>query len=154
MTQPVTEKRQVEPVRISVLKNRQDFLRVAAARSKWVAPGMILQVAAMPDPGDEAGIRVGYTASRKVGNAVKRARAKRRLREVVRRSLAARGRAGHDYVLIARTATVDLPFDQLIRDFNWCLKRLHAAEKEKKPAKAGGKSRGKPDSTPSGEGKT
>ncbi|HEC01435.1 MAG TPA: ribonuclease P protein component [Sphingomonadales bacterium] len=108
--------------KIPTLAKRRDFLRIAATRKKWVAPGMIVQMAEGTE--DRSAIRVGYTASKKVGNAVRRNRAKRRLREVVRKSLWDRGVRGHDYVLIARSATVDMSFDQLIRDFNWCLKRL------------------------------
>jgi ribonuclease P protein component len=111
--------------KVPTLAKRRDFLRIAATRKKWVAPGMIVQMAEGTE--DTSTIRVGYTASKKVGNAVRRNRAKRRLREVVRKSLWDRGVRGHDYVLIARSATVDMPFDQLIRDFNWCLKRLKSS---------------------------
>ena len=83
---------------------------------------MIVQVAEGIE--DTSVIRVGYTASKKVGNAVRRNRAKRRLREVVRHILPDKGVQGHDYVLIARSATVEMSFDRLIRDFSWCLKRL------------------------------
>lgn len=113
-------------VTLSVLKKRRDFLRIAAARTKWVSKSMVVQMAETPagqapGPGQ---IRVGYTASKKVGNAVRRNRAKRRLREVVRHILPGQGWPGHDYVLIARNTSADTPFDQLIRDFSWCLRRL------------------------------
>ena len=135
-------------VKISVLKKRADFLRVAAGRQKWVSNSMILQLAKSPDLDDLTNqknqIRVGYTASKKVGNAVKRVRAKRRLREVVRACLADGGQAGHDYVLIARTATPDLPYDQLIRDFKWCLKRLNQPAEGKSETKKPKKGKGIP----------
>ena len=113
--------------KISVLAKRRDFLRIAGGRKKWVSNSMIVQVAEMPaqDDIDCSAIRVGYTASKKVGNAVMRNRAKRRLREVVRHELWDKGEKGHDYVLIARTTTLGMPFEQLIRDFSWCLKRLN-----------------------------
>lgn len=133
--------------KISVLAKRRDFLRVAATRKKWVSGSMIVQVAPREKQDSSAisAIRVGYTASKKVGNAVRRNRAKRRLREVVRHVLGDKGQEGHDYVLIARTATVEVSYDQLIRDFSWCLKRLKrqnapAAQSEKSPER-----RGKPD---------
>lgn len=119
MTQALKHKQQ----KISVLAKRQDFLRIAAGQKKWVSNSMIVQVA-VRDEQDCSAIRVGYTASRKVGNAVMRNRAKRRLREVVAHLLWDKGQRGHDYVLIARASTVDMSFDQLIRDFSWCLRRL------------------------------
>lgn len=111
--------------KISVLARRQDFLRIAGTRKKWVSNSMIIQVAKAPDQ-DGTGIRVGYTASKKVGNAVMRNRARRRLREVVRQLLWDKGEAGHDYVVIARAAISGMSFDHLIRDFSWCLKRLNS----------------------------
>ncbi len=119
MVQPPEHKKQ----KIPVLAKRQDFLRIAGAKRKWVSNSMIVQVAKQAEQ-DQPGIRVGYTASKKVGNAAMRNRAKRRLREVVRHVLWNKGEQGHDYVLIARTASLDMSFDQLIRDFSWCLKRL------------------------------
>ena len=145
----ITEK---AAVKVTVLKKRQDFLRVASGRKKWVSNNMIVQVAQTPEEAnpDISGIRVGYTASKKVGNAVKRSRAKRRLREVVRQVLAQKGQRGHDYVLIARSVTVESAFDQLIRDCRWCLKRLNQAQDQNAPPKHIDKRRGKPDQSPSG----
>ncbi|VAX07004.1 Ribonuclease P protein component [hydrothermal vent metagenome] len=144
---------QNENVKISMLHKRQDFLRIASGRIKWVAGSMIVQMANRPENDkseNNASIRVGYTASKKVGNAVCRNRAKRRLREVVRRALPAGGKGGHDYVVIARSAVLDIPFDQLIRDFSWCLKRLgQSNDKNKKPALPG-ESHGKPEQSTSG----
>ena len=112
------------------LKRRADFLRVAAARRKWAAPGLILQAAPQPDSETaEAEIRVGFTASRKVGNAVKRNRARRRLKALVREMIATDADPGLDLVLIARPATVDRPFDELRRDLRQSLQRTKAARK-------------------------
>jgi len=129
------------------LKRRADFLRVAAARRKWAAPGLILQVAAQPElsseqPSLEApaaesirpeSIRVGFTASRKVGNAVKRNRARRRLKALVAEMIASGANPGLDLVLIARPATVDRPFDELRRDLQQSLQRTKAARKRPDP---------------------
>ena len=119
------------------LKRRADFLRVAAARRKWAAPGLILQVAPQPESAPEDNreenrpeeIRVGFTASRKVGNAVKRNRARRRLKALVAEMIANGANPGLDLVLIARTSTVDRPFDELRRDLQQSLQRTKAARK-------------------------
>ncbi len=75
----------------------------------------MLQAAASPPEniGVEA-VRVGFTASRKVGNAVLRNRAKRRLRAAAAAVLARDGRKGTDYVLIARGATGERPYPELV----------------------------------------
>lgn len=71
-------------------------------------------------------IRVGFTCSKKVGNAVARNRAKRRLREVARKLLPKIGQPGWDYVLIGRaTATAQRPFEDLQGDLIYALKKLH-----------------------------
>ena len=82
-------------LRVQTLKNRPDFQR--ATRAPRVAmPGFILQMRQRAE--DEAeGIRIGYTCSKKVGNAVARNRAKRRLREIARLTLTQRGLDGMDY---------------------------------------------------------
>ena len=69
--------------------------------------------------------RVGLTASRRVGNAVRRNRARRRLRAVAERVIPLHAKRGHDYVLIARTATVDRPFAALVGDLETAIKRLN-----------------------------
>lgn len=72
------------------------------------------------------GIRVGYTCSKKVGNAVARNRAKRRLREVARIVLPEMGRDGWDYVLVGRKdLTATLPFDKLVADLRRAMKKVH-----------------------------
>ncbi len=112
-------------VRIARLKRRTEFLRVARTRRKWVTPGLILQAAESPAASAaQGGYRVGYTASRKVGAAVARNRARRRLRAVVDRVLPARARPGTDYVVIARQATVARPFDALVGDMEEALDGL------------------------------
>ncbi|MBY8974371.1 ribonuclease P protein component [Rhodobacteraceae bacterium NNCM2] len=112
-----------------VIRKRRDFLACARAR-KWVAPGMIVQGRAR---GDDTPPRVGYTCSKKVGNAVARNRAKRRLREAARAVIAAEGRTGWDYVLIGRAeATASRPFTDLVGDLTKALSRLHQPPKGRK----------------------
>lgn len=117
---------------IETLKKRSDFLRIASLRKKWISPTVIIQTS--PTPREiitkNPIIRVGYTASKKVGNAVKRNKAKRRLREAVRQVMSSLGHKNHDYVFIARTDTVNLSYQELIRDMKWSLKRLHKKNDE------------------------
>ena len=105
------------------LKRRADFLRVAAANRKWATPGLVLQ-AAESGSGGEA--RVGFTVSRKVGDAVRRNRARRRLRAAADRLMPACAAPGRDYVIIGRPATLERPFEALLRDLEQALKRLGA----------------------------
>lgn len=111
-------------LRLTTLKNRPDFQR--ATRSPRVAmPGFILQMRRRHE-GEAEGIRVGFTCSKKVGNAVARNRAKRRLREVARLALPCQGLDGMDYVLVGRQgATATLPFSQMQDDFSKALGILH-----------------------------
>ena len=78
---------------------------------------------------DSGPARLGFTVSKKVGNAVERNRVRRRLREIVRLSPAERMRAGHDYVLIGRRAALRVPFERIARDFEGALRRVHAGRK-------------------------
>lgn len=113
---------------VPTLKRRSEFLRIAGARQKWVAQGLILQ--ARRRDGTEAvlasmpAIRIGYTVSRKVGNAVARNRARRRLRAAVALVLPEKAAEGYDYVVIGRGGTLTRPFDALVGDLEWALKRL------------------------------
>jgi ribonuclease P protein component len=109
--------------RLARLKTRADFLRVAGARARAARPGLVLQAA--PQPGEPgAGLRVGYTASRRVGNAVARNRAKRRLRAAAAAVLPAQGNDGVDYVLIARSGTGGRPYAELVADLEGALRQL------------------------------
>lgn len=99
------------------LKKHKEFVSVAEQGRKYVAKGLILQVLVRPqDNRFNDLIRVGFTTSRKVGNAVKRNRIRRRLREVVRLYLPEIGQKGCDYVIIGRTRTLTRPFDDLVQD--------------------------------------
>lgn len=111
---------------VARLKRRPEFLAVAASRRKWVAPGLILQAARRPEEWNlPPAPRIGFTASRKVGIAVARNRARRRLRAAVDQVLPKAGQPGFDYVLIARTATLTRPFRDLISDLETALKHVH-----------------------------
>ena len=107
------------------LRHRADFL-AAASGSKVPASGFVLQARKRREEGPKEGpVRVGFTCSKKIGNAVERNRVRRRLREVVRLSRAGSMQPGHDYVLIGRRKALELPFDRLIEDFDRALRRIH-----------------------------
>jgi ribonuclease P protein component len=104
------------------LKQRADFL-AAATGTKVPAAAFVVQMRTETAAGD---VRVGFTVTKKIGNAVERNRIRRRLREVVRLTPPDAFRADHDYVLIGRRPALTLPFTKLSNDFSAALKRLHA----------------------------
>ena len=107
------------------LRQRADFL-AAASGIKVPAPAFVLQARERTDHGPT---RVGFTVSKKVGNAVERNRVRRRLREIVRRSGKDRMQSGHDYVLVGRRAALTLPFDRIAQDFEAALRRAQTGRK-------------------------
>jgi ribonuclease P protein component len=124
----------MEKVHLDHLKKRADFLR-AARGIRRVEGAITLETCATPETETAAGrLRVGFTASKKVGNAVTRNRAKRRLRAAASQLLPLLGRPGHDYVLVARGTAVARPFPALLSDITTALKAAH----KKLDANAGG----------------
>ena len=143
------------------LKTRPEFLKVAAEGAKWVTPGLILQArrrpplavastgvrgtgaggtgkAAARKPLEEDEVRVGFTVSRKVGNATKRNRARRRLRAAATEVLPELGRPGCDYVLIGRARTLDRPYVELVEDLRQALGRVGGKQgRSRRPESAG-----------------
>ena len=109
-----------------VLRLRADVLCAAQAR-RQATPAFTVQARARGPQEPDAGlIRVGYTASKKIGNAVTRNRAKRRLREIARWALPRHGLTGWDYVLVARPgATVSRDFAAMRADLVRALAQLH-----------------------------
>jgi len=103
------------------LTQRAEFLAVAAG-VKVPAAAFVLQALRRHDQGPA---RVGFTVSKKVGNAVERNRVRRRLKEAVRRSASRDMRAGHDYVVVGRRAALTLDFSRLTGDLEQSLARLH-----------------------------
>jgi ribonuclease P protein component len=112
-----------KPQPLERLKRRADFL--AAAKGFVCARGAVLVQAR--DRGDGTGaVRVGFTATRRIGGAVARNRAKRRLREAARAMLPGLAKPGCDYVLIARGGTGERPWPRLLDDVKTALIRLAA----------------------------
>jgi ribonuclease P protein component len=124
------------PAALDRLKKRSEFLAVAAANRRWTTPGLVLQ--ARPhthtqhdsDPSDTnlvsdaVAVRVGFTATKKIGNAVKRNRARRRLRAAVDEVLRGAGASGADLVIVARQGTITRPYADLKTDLTAALKRF------------------------------
>lgn len=114
---------------VGKLARRAEFVNVAKGRHAPV-PGFVLQarlrVASVE--ADPSTARFGFTATRKLGGAVVRNRAKRRLRAVVRHLAARHARPGYDYVLIAREGTLQRPFAALLDDFRVALQKAHRQE--------------------------
>ena len=117
----------------TTLKKRRDFLSCARAR-RWVAPGFVLQGRARRE-GEAEGLRVGYTCSKKVGNAVTRNRAKRRLRAIAAEVLPVLGKPDWDYVLIGKSGdTVARPYADLLQDLETAIAKVHKPRPPRKPA--------------------
>ncbi len=117
------------PARPPRLKRRREFQRVAGKGLRAARPGLVLQ--ALPDTGGV--LRVGFTATKKLGNAVVRNRAKRRLREAARLTLGEGGPEGWDLVLIGREATGSRPFRTLLGDLRGALRQAGVLPKDEAP---------------------
>ncbi len=116
---------------LETLRVRPDFLRAASARRQGT-PGFLLQARARgaDEAADPSTVRVGFTCSKKVGNAVARNRAKRRLRALAREVLPLGARPGWDYVLVGRPgATIARDYADLRADLARALAQIHGAAK-------------------------
>jgi len=102
-------------IKLGTLKKRSEFLHVREGRYR-AKGGVVIQMRKRPDQVEAETIRVGFTATKKIGNAVTRNRAKRRLREVARALLPEHGLRGYDYVFIARDGTTAREWQDLLDD--------------------------------------
>jgi ribonuclease P protein component len=118
---------------IGRLKTRAEFVHVKGG-ARFVAPSLILQARRRiaEEGGDHHLARFGFTATKSLGGAVMRNRARRRLKEAVRLAGAAAAVEGYDYVLIARSGTVQRPFTELIKDLERALAKVHEPSPAKK----------------------
>ncbi|HFD16121.1 MAG TPA: ribonuclease P protein component [Rhodospirillales bacterium] len=112
-----------EGIRLEGLRRRAQFLEAARGR-KVVTPAFVLQSCGRRENDPVPTIGVGFTATRRLGKAVVRNRARRRLREAARRVLPHWGQPGRNYVLIARQAVLTWPFDKLQDDLRDALRRM------------------------------
>ena len=112
-------------LRIARLRKRADFL-AAARHLRRVSGAITLELAPTPEKARAPqSLRLGFTASRKIGNAVARNRAKRRLRAAAYALLPLSGREGHDYVLIARQGILARDFAALKDDIAEAARAAH-----------------------------
>ena len=100
---------------------RQDFLQARNQGQKALARGLVIQATRR----DSEVWRIGLTASKKIGNAVCRNRARRRLRALIRLHLASMARPGVDYVLIARHDTISCDWQELVTGLTKAIRYLH-----------------------------
>jgi len=107
------------------LKKRQEFKKISSLGKRWVTSAFILQYLPQDEELAPHQARFGFTASRKIGGAVQRNRARRRLKEIVRLNIIYT-QTNCDYVLIARDKALTLDFQKLQRDFRWALEHIHA----------------------------
>jgi ribonuclease P protein component len=130
---------------VARLKTRAQFL--AAAQGASLARGAVAVQKLDRQDGDPA-IGAGFTATKKVGGAVVRNRAKRRLREAARALLPLHGAPGCDYVFVARAGTVDRDWLRLLDDMRSALLGLAAGDNEPRPARRPRSSSGRPSPRP------
>ena len=110
------------------LRQRRDFLFVQQKGVRQVMTHFILQAAVKPTSTASQpafSYRTGVTASKKVGNAVARNRAKRRMRVLFSKLECDHAPSGTDYVLVARRSLVQAAWTELLADFSIAAKRIH-----------------------------
>lgn len=107
------------------LKKRKDFVRVAKAGAKVVTTSFILQAAqSLSKESQEP--KFGFTTTKKLGHAVVRNRARRRMRAAVRETVNVAA-MNTEYVLIGRYTTAECPYTDITRDLKYALKRINRA---------------------------
>jgi ribonuclease P protein component len=134
------------------LKRRTDFRAIAQAGARAPAKAFVLQALQREQQGGEENgqenrkasgkIRVGFTVSRQVGNAVERNRVRRRLREMVRGKPASAFAPGYDYVLIGRRTALTCPFSDMARELDGALRRIATGARNSPPLHRAGSQHG------------
>ena len=118
-----------QKIAIDPLRKRAQFIAMRAGKRQH-STSFLLQMLGREktaDSGDSAQdtLRIGYTVTKKTGNAVVRNRIKRRMRELVRAVMPLHGQTSHDYVLIGKRAALDTKFETMIAELTSSLKRVH-----------------------------
>lgn len=111
---------------IGRLLKRSDFLRVQSGRS-FAVPSFVLKMRPCPSDQEQNAdlARFGFTVTKRLGSAVIRNRARRRLKEAVRLVAPEQARGGFDYVLIGRQGALDEAFGDIVEDLRTALARIH-----------------------------
>lgn len=118
-------------MQIDRLKKRADFLKVAGSGRKAVSYGLVLQALNTTDSDTvcfDQHVRLGFTVTKKVGNAVVRNRIKRRLRAAAAEILPTHAKSGVDYVIIGRHAALTRSYQDLLGDLKYTLRKLDKEE--------------------------
>ncbi len=113
-------------VNIVWLKKRKDFVRTQRGRAWRTAPFVLTMRARDAEADAPNQARFGCTVTKRIGNAVTRNRVKRRFREAIKIAAPPHAKAGHDYVLIARSHALDHGFAELTETLSSALVRIHA----------------------------
>ncbi len=100
--------------RVSTLKKRSGFLRLRSGK-RYSTKSLVLESKAIDTTDGEQSARVGYTVTKKVGNAVVRNRIKRRLREAANQAFPLRARPNHDYVIIGKHGSLTQKFTSILK---------------------------------------
>jgi ribonuclease P protein component len=105
------------------LTKRSEFVTISQNGKKFITPRFVLQYRKACELSGP--IRLGITVTKRHGGAVIRNRMRRRLREAARQVFPNSARPGYDYVLIGRAPVLTCSFDQLMKDMNFALSRIH-----------------------------
>lgn len=117
------------------LTKRADYLRVQAGRS-WGTGCCVLKAAAQErGEGDTGPPRFGFTVTKRLGSAVKRNRARRRLKEAVKRVAPGHAKAGFDYVLIGRRGALEQDFGDILEDLRTAFRCVHDKDRRRRKSK-------------------
>ncbi len=121
------------------LKKRKDFLRIAGNGQKYIRPTLVLQAMKTEAANENISatspiIRLGFTATRKLGGAVIRNRIRRRLKEAARQLAPLYGQPGNDYVIIGRQRALEAPFSEIQNDMRQAFTSLKGKLKSKDEA--------------------
>jgi ribonuclease P protein component len=137
----------MEQLTMERLKRRTDFRAIAETGVRAPAKAFVLQAlrrqkAEQETEQEEGLVRVGFTVSRQVGNAVERNRVRRRLREMVRLKPKEAFTPGYDYVLIGRRTALTCPFGDMTKELDGALRRVATGAAGKPPLNRAGPANG------------
>ena len=117
--------RYIKSNRLTRILKRSEYLRVKQRGTSIAEPGVVIQAAPVANSSSYLQSRVGFTVSKRVGNAVKRNRARRRLKSIASDVLPNEGFQAWDYVFIGRLVTLDRPYDLILEDDRSALRKIH-----------------------------